>query len=58
MDDELKSVDPDKSDGDNVLESEDAKKLLKGFCLSITYAASIGGTGSLVGSNPNLILKG
>jgi sodium-dependent dicarboxylate transporter 2/3/5 len=40
------------------LDSDEVKKLLKGFCLAITYSASIGGTGSLVGSNPNLILKG
>ena len=43
---------------DDLLKSEAAQKLLKGFCLSITYSASIGGTGSLVGSAPNLLLKG
>jgi sodium-dependent dicarboxylate transporter 2/3/5 len=31
---------------------------MKGFCLAICYSASIGGAGSLVGTTPNLILKG
>ena len=31
---------------------------MKGFCLSIAYAASTGGAGSLVGTPPNLVLKG
>jgi sodium-dependent dicarboxylate transporter 2/3/5 len=35
-----------------------ATRLMKGFCLSIAYSASIGGAGSLVGTTPNLILKG
>jgi sodium-dependent dicarboxylate transporter 2/3/5 len=35
-----------------------AKKLMKGFCLSIAYAASTGGAGTLVGTAPNLVLKG
>lgn len=35
-----------------------AVKLMKGFCLGIAYAASIGGAGSLVGTTPNLLLKG
>ena len=35
-----------------------AKNLMKGFCLSIAYSASVGGAGSLVGTTPNLILKG
>lgn len=34
------------------------KKLMKGFCLGIAYSASIGGSGSLVGTTPNLLLKG
>ena len=43
---------------DDIMQNEDAVKLIKGFCLSITYSASIGGTGSLVGTTPNLLLKG
>ena len=35
-----------------------ADKMMKGFLLSISYAASVGGTGSLVGTSPNLLLKG
>jgi sodium-dependent dicarboxylate transporter 2/3/5 len=31
---------------------------MKGFCLSIAYAASTGGAGTLVGTAPNLVLKG
>ena len=31
---------------------------MKGFCLGIAYSASTGGAGSLVGTTPNLILKG
>lgn len=30
----------------------------KGFCLGIAYSASTGGAGSLVGTTPNLLLKG
>ena len=35
-----------------------SERMIKGFCLSISYSASIGGTGSLVGTSPNLLLKG
>lgn len=31
---------------------------MKGFCMGIAYSASIGGSGSLVGTTPNLLLKG
>jgi sodium-dependent dicarboxylate transporter 2/3/5 len=31
---------------------------MKGFCLGVAYACSAGGAGSLVGTQPNLILKG
>ena len=38
--------------------TEAAHKLMKGFCLAIAYSASTGGAGSLVGTTPNLLLKG
>lgn len=31
--------------------------MLKGFCLAITQAACIGGTGSLIGTVPNILFK-
>lgn len=43
---------------DELPESKAASRLMKGFCMSLTYSASIGGSGSLVGTAPNLILKG
>ena len=33
-------------------------RLAKALSLSIAYAANIGGTGSMIGSSPNLVLKG
>lgn len=49
----------EESESDDVLpDTIAAKKLMKGFCLSIAYAASTGGAGTLVGTAPNLVLKG
>lgn len=41
----------------DVFTTPESINLLKGFCLSITYGACIGGTGSLIGTVPNLIFK-
>ncbi|XP_069744271.1 Na(+)/dicarboxylate cotransporter 3 isoform X2 [Narcine bancroftii] len=38
--------------------TEEQNKLWKGFLISIPYAASIGGTATLTGTTPNLILVG
>jgi solute carrier family 13 (sodium-dependent dicarboxylate transporter), member 2/3/5 len=46
------------TDPKDISETKLEKNLMKAFCLSIAYSASIGGCGSLVGSQPNLILKG
>ncbi len=46
------------SGNDDLPNTKAAKKLMKGFILCIAYSASVGGAGSLVGTTPNLILKG
>ena len=50
---------PPEVDSDDTLpDTRAAKNLMKGFCLSIAYSASTGGAGTLVGTAPNLVLKG
>lgn len=33
-------------------------KILKAFCLSVSFSSTIGGSGSLIASPPNILLKG
>ena len=41
-----------------IFKTKNAKNLIKGFSLSITYAATIAGTGSLIGTSSNIVFKG
>ena len=46
-------------DGDDEIpDSIEAKKIIKGFSLAVAFSATIGGNGTLIGSTSSIILKG
>lgn len=48
----------EKSGNDTPIDAEENKTLRVAFFLSIAYASNIGGTGTLTGTGPNLVLQG
>lgn len=49
----------DLDDEDSIIrKSEKARKMATGFLLACSYSSTIGGLGSLVGTAPNILLKG
>ena len=53
------TVDADATEKTQVSEMSSNRQALRDmFFLSIAYSANIGGTGSITGTNPNLIVKG
>ena len=49
---------PKQSYSDEKQDDKSLKKFSKGLILGVAYAANIGGTATLTGNGPNLILKG
>ena len=48
----------EKSMSDTPIDADENKTLRVAFFLSIAYSANIGGTGTLTGTGPNLVLQG
>jgi len=51
-------VDCEEKKSECLPDTKAAQNLMKCFLLSLSYASNIGGSGSLVGTPPNLVLKG
>ena len=55
-------IDPSKQSTETIFEGDENDagyiRMCKGMSLCVAYAANIGGTGSLSGTGPNLIMQG
>jgi sodium-dependent dicarboxylate transporter 2/3/5 len=51
-------TDTNETEHEVIKQSEKARKLVTGFLLACSYSSTIGGLGSLVGTAPNVLLKG
>jgi len=54
----LKEMDEAKWDEIYAKEDDEFRMFSCALKISVSYAASIGGTGTLIGSGPNIVLKG